>query len=289
MEKVMQILEGTSVAAHETALIKPKIEKFKKAQGFPPGLTVILAGEDPASHIYVERKIRACAVAGIHSWKKEYPSAVTLPELKDQIKKLNTDPKVHGILVQLPLPASLNEDEVLSCISPRKDPDGLTPENQALLWAGAPRVVPCTPLGIIHLLKFYNIPLKGRRVVVVGRSRIVGLPLARQFLAHNATVTVCHSHTKSLREHTSQGDIVVVCAGRRGLLGREDFKKGAVVVDVGIHRGDGGLTGDVRRDGLEERLFGLTPVPGGVGPMTIAMLLTNTVHLAELSLANQQG
>ncbi|MCY4512589.1 MAG: bifunctional 5,10-methylenetetrahydrofolate dehydrogenase/5,10-methenyltetrahydrofolate cyclohydrolase [Bdellovibrionales bacterium] len=284
----MKVLEGKSPAAHETACLKPEVEKIKKHFGFPPGLAVILVGEDPASQIYVGRKIKACAEAGLQSWKKEFPSSVTLSELKSQIQEFNENPQVHGILVQLPLPPSLNSEEVLSYINPHKDPDGLTLENRALFWAGTPRVVPCTPFGIMKMLKFYDIPIEGRNAVVVGRSQIVGLPAAGQLLSHNATVTLCHSRTKNLMEHTSQADIVIACAGKRGLLGREDFKKGAVVVDVGIHRGDQGLEGDVKKEGLEDWLSGLTPVPGGVGPMTIAMLVANTVHLAGLSLTKSQ-
>ena len=281
----MKILEGKSPASHEMARLKPEVERIKKECGFPPGLAVILAGDDPASKIYVGRKIKACQEAGLRSWKKEYPSSVTLFELKEQIREFNENSEVHGILVQLPLPSSINSEEVLSCVSPHKDSDGLTLENRALFWAGTPRVIPCTPFGIIKMLKFYDIPIEGQTAVVVGRSQIVGLPMAGQLLFHNATVTLCHSHTRNLREHTSQADIVVACAGRKGLLSQEDFKKGAVVVDVGIHRGAQGLEGDVRRESLENWLSGVTPVPGGVGPMTIAMLVANTVHLASLSLA----
>ena len=281
----MQILEGKSPASHEMACLKPEVERIKKSCDFLPGLAVILVGEDPASQIYVGRKIKACAKAGLQSWKKELPSSITLSELKSQIQEFNNNPEVHGILVQLPLPSSLNSEEVLSYINPHKDPDCLTLENRALFWAGTPRVIPCTPFGIMKTLKFYDIPIEGRTAVVVGRSQIVGLPLAGQLLSHNATVTVCHSRTKNLREHTSQADIVIACAGQRGFLGKEDFKKGAVVVDVGIHRGSQGLEGDVKKEGLENWLSGITPVPGGVGPMTIAMLVANTVHLAGLSLA----
>lgn len=280
----MKILEGKSPASHEMARLKPEVERIKKACGFPPGLAVILAGDDPASRIYVGRKIKACQKAGLRSWKKEYLPSVTLPELKKQIQEFNENPEIHGILVQLPLPSSLDSEGILSCVSPHKDPDGLTLKNRGLFWTGTPRVIPCTPLGIIKMLKFYEIPIEGQAAVVVGRSQIVGLPMAGQLLSHNATVTLCHSHTEDLREHTSQADIVVVCAGQKGLLGREDFKKGAVVVDVGIHRGEQGLEGDVRKEGLENWLSAVTPVPGGVGPMTIAMLVANTVHLASLSL-----
>ena len=280
----MKFLDGKGPADRETTEIKASVEEIKKTCGFPPGLAVILVGEDPASQIYVNRKIKACTRSGLYSCKKEYPPSVTLSELKKQIQEFNNNPKIHGILVQLPLPPSLNSEEVLSCISPQKDPDGLTLENRALLWAGLPRVIPCTPLGIMKILQFHNIPLKGRHAVVVGRSQIVGLPTANRLLSHNATVTVCHSQTENLREHTRRADIVIASAGKKGLLGREDFKKGAVVVDVGIHRGPEGLTGDVRGEGLEDRLSALTPVPGGVGPMTIAMLVSNTVRLARLAL-----
>ena len=280
----MKLLDGKGPADRETSKVKTSVEEIKKTCGFPPGLAVILVGEDPASHIYVNRKIKACKRAGFYSCKKEYPPSVTLSELKKQIHEFNNDPKIHGILVQLPLPPSLDPEEVLSCISPEKDPDGLTLENRALLWAGKPRVVPCTPLGIIKILQFHNIPLKGRNAVVVGRSQIVGLPAANRLLFHNATVTLCHSQTENLREHTRRADIVIACAGKKELLGREDFKKGAVAVDVGIHRGPEGLTGDIRREGLDDLLSAATPVPGGVGPVTIAMLVSNTARLARAAL-----
>ncbi len=267
--------------------LKAAAAEMKSRRGRPPGLAVILAGEDPASRLYVSRKIKFCRELGFHSVLREFPAGAEASSLTKQIEEWNTCPEIHGILIQLPLPRHIQEAEIFARLKPEKDPDGLTLENRALLWAGAPRVVPCTPKGIIALLKSYDIPLEGRSAVVVGRSQIVGLPMARQLLAHNATVTVCHSRTKSLKEAVCQGDIVVACAGRRGLLGREDFKKGAAVVDVGIHRVSSGgkvrLEGDVRTEGLEGHLSALSPVPGGAGPMTIAMLLDNTFHLAELA------
>ena len=284
----MICLDGKALSAAIGEELKSRAAKMKGQCGRPPGLAVILAGENPASQIYVKRKIKACSKLGFYSVLKEFPAAAQASDLKSQIEEWNGAPEIHGILVQLPLPPSIREEEVFSRLKPEKDPDGLTLENKALLWAGSPRVIPCTPKGIITLLKRHSIPLEGRRAVVVGRSQIVGLPMARQLLFHNATVTVCHSRTQNLREAVSQGDIVVACAGRKGLLGKEDFKKGAAVVDVGIHRTSSGgkvlLEGDVRTEGLSDHLSALSPVPGGVGPMTIAMLLENTYRLAQLSL-----
>lgn len=284
----MQILDGKSLSAEIGRGLKAAAAEMKSRSGRPPGLAVILAGEDPASRLYVSRKIKFCRELGFHSVLREFPSGAEASSLTEQIEEWNSSPDIHGILIQLPLPPHIQESGVFARLKPEKDPDGLTLENKALLWAGAPRVVPCTPKGIIALLKRYNIPLEGQRAVVVGRSQIVGLPMARQLLAHNATVTVCHSRTKNLREAVRQGDIVIACAGRRGLLGREDFKSGAAVVDVGIHRAVSGgkvrLEGDVRTEGLSEHLSALSPVPGGAGPMTIAMLLENTFHLAKLAL-----
>ena len=275
----MIILDGKRTADSIIQDLQLQVSKKHEA---PPGLAVILIGEDPASAIYVKNKIRACKRAGFYSEMQTYPSNVSKQKLKTQIESLNQRKDIHGLLVQLPLPPSLNEAEVLSWIDPKKDPDGLTLENKALLWSGRPRVIPCTPKGIMDLLKHYKIPVQGKNAVVVGRSQIVGLPLFQQLLSHQATVTVCHSKTEKLSEICRQADIVAVCAGKKRLLGKKDFKAGAVVVDVGIHREENGkLIGDVQTDGLEDHLFALSLVPGGVGPMTIASLLKNTFHLSK--------
>ena len=276
----MKLLDGKFLSQKIFQQMAIEVQDFKKKLSLTPGLAAVLIGDHPASEVYVQHKIRACQQVGLHSVLKRLPKSVSKIDLKRQIKELNTDKSIHGILVQFPLPSPLKEEEVLSWIDPTKDVDGLTLENKALLWSGTPRVVPCTPQGVIALLKHYEIPIQGKQAVVVGRSQIVGLPLFQQLLSHQATVTVCHSQTKNLSSFCREADIVVACAGKKGLLGKEDFKKGAVVVDVGIHREGKKLFGDVRPEGLEDRLSAFTPVPGGVGPMTIAMLLKNCLHLA---------
>ena len=281
----MKLLDGKSLSLSLREVLRSKVLDLKKNSKIIPGLAVLLVGEDPASQVYVKQKLKACVEAGFNSWKYEFPHDVSFSDLKKKIDELNKDSKVHGILVQLPLPPSLNERDVLSLLDSKKDPDGLTLGNKGKFWSFEPRVIPCTPKGIVALLKHYDIALKSQGVVIVGRSQIVGLPLVQQFLENNSTVTICHSFTKDLALFTKEADIVVVCAGRKGLLGKNDFKKGATVVDVGIHRIQKGdcvhLLGDVRTEGLEDWLFALSPVPGGVGPMTIAMLLENTFELAQ--------
>ena len=275
----MKILDGKFLSREIFKELALKVQNFKERD--VPGLAVCLIGDDPASQVYVRSKIKACETVGFYSLLKKYPVIISPQELKQEITALNKNPKIHGILVQLPLPSHLCEKEVLSWIDPKKDVDALTLENQALLWSGKPRVAPCTPKGIISLLKYYKISLSSRQAVVVGRSQIVGLPIFQQLLSHNATVTICHSHTSHLSSICQTGDIVVVCAGKRHLLSQKDFKKGAVVVDVGIHKKDNKLYGDVNPEGLESHLFALTPVPGGVGPMTIASLLENCFLLFQ--------
>lgn len=274
----MKLLDGKLLSQK----IFQEIAGELKGLSFVPGLSVILVGDDPASAIYVRNKIKACEKLGFYSLLKKQPANVSQADLKKLIQNLNTNEKIHGILVQLPLPSSLNKEDVLSYIEPQKDVDSLTLENKALLWSNQPRVIPCTPQGIMTLLKHYEVPIKGKKALVVGRSQIVGLPMFQQLLSHQATVTVAHSQTKNLSELSRQADIVVVCAGKKGLLAKEDFKKGAVVVDVGIHRSEKGLSGDVKTEGLENHLSAFSPVPGGVGPMTIAMLLKNCFHLAKI-------
>jgi len=282
----MKNLNGKLLSEKILQDISKEVKIFQKEHSLFPGLSVILVGYDPASEVYVRHKIKACERIGFYSVLKKLPASVSKSHLKQEIEKLNKDKKIHGILVQLPLPSSLKEEEVFSWIDPKKDVDALTLENKALLWSGQARLVPCTPQGIITLLKHYNIPIKGQKAVVVGRSQIVGLPVFQQLLFHQATVTVCHSYTKNLSEICQQADIVVVCAGRKGLLGRPDFKKGAVVIDVGIHRFEGKIYGDVRKEFLENHLSAFTPVPGGIGPMTIAMLLKNCFYLAKLNVGS---
>lgn len=285
----MVTLDGKFLSSFLNEELKSRVSKFEQKHSFPPGLAVVLVGEDSASQIYVRQKMRKCSEVGIRSILKRFPSSIKDCDLKKEIQDLNKDPKIHGVLVQLPLPDPLKTNQVLSWLKPEKDPDGLTLENKGLLWSHTPRVIPCTPLGIIKLLKYYKIPIEKQKVVVIGRSQIVGMPMVQQFVFHNATVTLCHSQTQNLQQECLKADIVVCCAGKRGLLNKDYFKKSAVVVDVGIHRVDQGdkvlIEGDVQKQGLEDHLKALTPVPGGVGPMTIAMLLENTFRLAKLSVS----
>lgn len=282
----MERLDGRALSILQREQIRGRVQQFHSQTQITPCLAVVLVGEDPASQVYVRNKIKACDEVGVKSIEKRRPSDISQAQLIKEVQELNANPNVHGILVQLPLPKGLDSEKVLSQISPLKDVDGLDPENLGLLLSDNKRVAPCTPAGVIELLKAHKVSMKGAHAVVVGRSQIVGKPMALLLLAENATVTVCHSQTQDLAHHTRQADIVVVAAGRPEFLGKEHFKLGAVVVDVGIHRKDNGkLCGDVNPQGLEGWLKALSPVPGGVGPMTITMLLENTLQLAEL----QQG
>ena len=256
-----------------------------------PHLSVVLVGEDPASQVYVRNKVKACQKVGITSQVYSLPREVSDTELHQLIVQLNGDKKVSGILIQLPLPHHLDKHKVLSWLDPTKDVDGLCIENIGLMWAGKPRVLPCTPHGIMNILQSYEIDIKGRHAVVVGRSQIVGLPMVYLLQRAQATVTLCHSHTQNLPFHTKQADILVVAAGQPRLVGPEHVKPGAAVIDVGIHRQDkdshkksqSRLCGDVQYEELEKVASAITPVPGGVGPMTISMLLENTLHLSRIS------
>ncbi|MDE0118602.1 MAG: bifunctional 5,10-methylenetetrahydrofolate dehydrogenase/5,10-methenyltetrahydrofolate cyclohydrolase [Bdellovibrionales bacterium] len=283
----MQILDGRLVAQKIRTELKRKINSFYEKNKIVPGLVVILVGDNPASQVYVRQKVKMAKQVGIHSKVLSLPKDVSFDKLKQTIQNLNTDPAIHALLVQLPLPSSLAWKEVIAHIDPRKDPDCLTAENQGLAWSGQARVLPCTPAGIMKLFEHYNITLKGKKAVVVGRSQIVGLPMAQLLLRANATVTVCHSYTKNLSQITKEADLVVAAAGRQGLLGKNDFKRDAIVVDVGIHRTVENnkkiLKGDVLFEELKNGVSYATPVPGGVGPMTVTMLLENTFQLACLA------
>ncbi len=275
----MKILDGKAVSKHLRAQFKSEIQTLKAKQGRPPGLAVVIVGEDPASQIYVGAKVKACGEVGIKSFEYKEPSSISKEKLKARIEELNQHPEVDGILVQLPLPESLPTEEVLSWIDPRKDADCLTAENLGLLWTGRPRTKPCTPSGVMEILKFYDINPSGMKAAVVGRSQIVGKPMSLLLSDANATVTLCHSKTKNMSEILRGCDLVVVAAGRPLLIGKSDVKAGAVVIDVGIHRDHGKVFGDVRFDELKGHALAATPVPGGVGPMTITMLLKNTIDL----------
>jgi len=277
----MEILNGLVVSKALRETFKSRVQTFQNKMGYPPGLSVILVGDDPASHVYVKNKDKACQEVGISSIRINLPKETSEAELKKVIEEQNENPQVHGILVQLPLPQHISVSEVLRTIDPKKDADGLTYENMGLLWAGFPRVRSCTPYGVMKILEYYKISVVGLHAVVVGKSNIVGKPMAQMLLSAGATVTVCHRGTQNLREHTSRADLVVVAAGQKRFLGKDDFKKDSIVVDVGMHRLDGGkLCGDVRLEELENWAKAATPVPKGVGPMTITMLLENTLTLA---------
>lgn len=247
-----------------------------------PKLMVVLVGDDPASQTYVRSKTKKCSDLGIRSETLALPSSTTEAELLDTIKKLNQDKDVHGILVQLPLPKGIDKNRVIWSIDPKKDVDGLHPENSGRLFAGEPRLVPCTPLGVIEIFSFYNLPIQGKRAVIIGRSDIVGKPAAMLMLQNQATVVVCHSKTKDLTAETKSADIVIAALGQPRFIKPEMVKDGAVVIDVGIHRTENGLCGDVDFDAVAPKTTAITPVPGGVGPLTIAMLMKNLVLAAKL-------
>ncbi|WP_321784861.1 bifunctional methylenetetrahydrofolate dehydrogenase/methenyltetrahydrofolate cyclohydrolase FolD [Paraburkholderia sp. J94] len=252
------------------------------ARGHQPGLAVVLVGDNPASEVYVRNKIKACEDNGLYSSYDRY--AETLPEadLLKRIDELNNDPKIHGILVQLPLPRHIDSHKVLEAIAPEKDVDGFHVANAGALMTGQPLFRPCTPYGVMKMFEEYEIPLEGANAVVIGRSNIVGKPMALLLLEKGATVTICHSKTRDLAKHTLDADIVVAAVGKRNVLTADMIKPGATVIDVGMNRDDNGkLCGDVDFAGLKDKAGFITPVPGGVGPMTITMLLVNTIEAAE--------
>ena len=279
-----QLLDGKIIAAELEAQLKLRVDAMKE-KGFTPGLTVILVGEDPASQTYVSNKEKACERLGIASQTLRMPADTTQEALEAAIMAANADPAVHGILVQLPLPKHLDGDRALSLILPEKDVDGFHDVNAGRLSRGLDCVVACTPKGALHMLKQAGIPIAGKEAVVVGRSNIVGKPMALLLLQENATVTVCHSRTANLAEHTRRADILVAAIGKPRFITADMVKEGAVVVDVGINRVDGKLCGDVDFEPVAEKASWITPVPGGVGKMTIAMLMSNTVDAAEKAFA----
>lgn len=283
-----KILDGKETARKILEELKARCAILKE-KGVVPGLAVVLVGNDPASAIYVGQKEKACAEVGFKSFRHELLADAAEPELFALVDRLNGDPSVHGILVQLPLPKGLSADRTIERIDPCKDVDGFHPLNAGLLACGLPGVVPCTPKGVMRLLRDHGIPLEGKKAVVVGRSNIVGKPMAQLLLAANMTVTVCHSRTPDLAAETLQADVLVVAAGKPGIVDGSMVKEGAVVVDVGIHRTPEGIVGDVKFDEAAERASWITPVPGGVGPLTIAMLLENTLELAERATTKGTG
>ena len=277
-----KILDGKAAAAEVRSEVASEVASLKE-RGVPVRLDVILAGEDPASLTYVASKERDSQEVSIESRVHRFPADVSQEELSDLVGQLNKNSAVSGFFIQLPLPEGLDSMPLISSISPAKDVDGLSPESVGRLVVGLPSLLPCTPHGVIQLLKRNGIELSGREAVVVGRSNLVGKPLAQLLLRENATVTVCHSRTQDLPEVTRRADVLIVAAGKREMVGAEHVGEGAVVVDVGIHRKEeGGLVGDVRFDEVEPRAAWISPVPGGVGPMTRAMLLHNTVTAARM-------
>lgn len=275
-----KILDGKKMSAEIRAAIKEKVVLLKE-KGIVPGLAVILVGDNPASKVYVGQKEKGCLEAGFASFLHRLPETTSQEELLALIDKLNADKTVHGILVQLPLPRQIDPDTVLAAIRPEKDVDGFHPVNIGRLVAGLPASEPCTPKGILRLLKSTGIPLAGKEAVVIGRSNIVGKPVALMLLAESATVTICHSKTADLAEHVRRADILVAAIGKPRFVTADMVKEGAVVIDVGINRLEEGLVGDVDYEPVAEKASWITPVPGGVGPMTIAMLLENTLEQAE--------
>lgn len=276
------IIDGKQISKDIKEELKAEVASLA-AQGRKCCLAVIQVGNDPASSVYVGNKKKACAYVGIESLAYELPEETTEEELLTIIDKLNKDANVHGILCQLPLPKHINEDHVIKAISPKKDVDGFHPQNVGALVIGEKGFVSCTPAGIIQLLKRSNIEMDGKHCVVVGRSNIVGKPMSLLMLRENATVTICHSHTKNLKEICKEADILIVAIGKPQFIGKEYVKDGAVVIDVGIHRDENNkLYGDVKYDEVEPVASYITPVPGGVGPMTIAMLMHNCVEAMKL-------
>ena len=288
-----QIISGTEIAKQIREELKQEITELKEKHNLIPGLATVLVGEDPASQVYVGAKEKTSLALGIYSERHDLPAETTEEDLLTLIDKLNKDPKIHGILVQLPLPKHINETRVLYAIDPKKDVDGFHPVNVGKLMIGEPDYIPCTPHGIQQLLIRYGVKTDGAEVVVVGRSNIVGKPIANILLQKqegaNATVTVCHTRTKDMAFHTKRADILIVAAGKPKAITGDMVKEGVVVIDVGVNRigktaeGKDILCGDVDFDSVKEKAKAITPVPGGVGPMTITMLMLNTIRAAKLA------
>ncbi|MDO8371061.1 MAG: bifunctional methylenetetrahydrofolate dehydrogenase/methenyltetrahydrofolate cyclohydrolase FolD [Pseudomonadota bacterium] len=277
------IIDGIALSKQLRADVAKRAAALR-ARGVVPGLAVVLVGENPASQVYVRNKVKACEDSGLHSVLERYPATLGEAELLARVDALNRDPAIHGILVQLPLPAHIDAHKVIEAISPAKDVDGFHVASAGALMVGQPGFWPCTPYGCMKMLESIGYDLKGKHAVVIGRSNIVGKPMALMLLQKNATVTICHSGTQNLKALTLQADVVVAAVGKRNVLTADMVKPGAVVIDVGMNRNDEGkLCGDVDFDGVKEVAGWITPVPGGVGPMTITMLLVNTLEAAERS------
>jgi methylenetetrahydrofolate dehydrogenase (NADP+) / methenyltetrahydrofolate cyclohydrolase len=276
-----RVIDGKAVAAAVRERVKVDVAAYKEEAGRVPGLATVLVGEDPASEVYVGMKRRNTEEVGMRSIHHEPETSIREQELLELVRELNEDDEVDGILVQLPLPAHIDEGAIVAAIDPRKDVDGLTPVNAGLLAHGTPGLVPCTPAGVMELLRHEGVELEGAEAVVVGRSKLVGVPVARLLLRANATVTICHSRSRDLDATCRRADVLVAAVGVPRLLGKEAVKPGAVVIDVGVNRLEEGLVGDVDYGAAAEVAAAITPVPGGVGPMTIAMLLSNTLQAAR--------
>ena len=276
-----QLIDGVALSKKLRADVAARAAALR-ARGVVPGLAVVLVGDNPASQVYVRNKVKACEDSGLHSVLERYPATLAEAELLGRIDALNRDPAIHGILVQLPLPAHIDAHKVIEAISPEKDVDGFHVASAGALMVGQPGFWPCTPYGCMKMLESIGYDLRGKHAVVIGRSNIVGKPMALMLLQKNATVTVCHSATKDLKAMTLQADVVVAAVGKRHVLTADMVKPGAVVIDVGMNRDDQGkLCGDVDFEGVKAVAGYITPVPGGVGPMTITMLLVNTLEAAE--------
>lgn len=279
-----RIIDGKEISARLRRGIASEVESLKRSSGVTPGLAAVLVGNDPASEIYVERKTRACGEVGIRSEEVRLGAETTEEKLLSVIEGLNADPDIHGILVQLPLPQGINETAVLGAVSPLKDVDGFHPENMGMLMEGNPRFISCTPYGIMEIIDHLGIDVLGKDIVVIGRSNIVGKPVAAMLLNRDATVTVCHLCTKNLADFTRGAEILIVAIGCSEFIKGDMIREGAVVIDVGINRDENGrVTGDVDFESASKVCSHITPVPGGVGPMTITMLLRNTLQAARMA------
>lgn len=276
-----RLIDGKQVAAAVRERVAAGVEAFASERGRPPALATVLVGEDPASEIYVRNKHKACEEAGMGSVHHGLAADTSEEELLALVEQLGADREIDGILVQLPVPDHIDPDRVVAAIDPAKDVDGLTPTNAGLLAHGMPGLVPCTPAGVMELLRHEGVDLEGAEAVVVGRSKLVGVPVARLLLAANATVTVCHSRTRDLPAVCRRADVLIAAVGAPRLVGADGVKPGATVIDVGVNRTEEGLCGDVDFEAASEVAAAITPVPGGVGPMTIAMLLVNTLAAAR--------
>ncbi len=276
-----QIIDGKLVSSVFRAEMKEEFEKIKQIKGKDVGLAVVLVGNDPASAIYVRNKIKACEEVGVKSYAYKLDENTQEEELAELITKLNNDDNIQGILVQLPLPKHINSERIVGMVSDEKDVDGFSENNVGKLVLGKPCFRSCTPAGVMKLLDYYGIEISGKRAVVVGRSNIVGKPMAMMLLEKNATVTICHSKTQNIKEVTKEADILVAAVGRAHFITEDMVKEGAVVIDVGMNKLDGKTVGDVDFESVSKKASYITPVPGGVGPMTITMLMANTLRAAQ--------